>query len=83
MEFHEYGIYCCEIEIPEDALCHIETHKIKADKIIIKKFELTKNLSLWSNSQFREIAIKQNGLLLEYVKEQTSELCEMAVKQHG
>ena len=79
--YYDYGIYIVKVKIPDDAQVYEEPHKFKADKIILD----LKNKSnvKWYNYNFCLESVKQNGLNLVYVKNQTPEICLAAVKQNG
>jgi len=74
-----FGKYLGYVEIPNDAHIYIEDDKFKADKIILKKIEPFDNV----NNEFWYKIIKYDGLALEYVKEQSEELCLKAVMKNG
>ena len=69
--------YFCKVIIPDDALCYVGHRIIKTNKIIIISF------SRFIPPELYDFAVKQNGWALQYVKNQTLELCTMAVKQNG
>jgi hypothetical protein len=63
--------YIREVEIVDDSWIYVETNKFKADKIVLKKRVLLKDFSLWDKSDFCLLAVKQNGLALNYIINQT------------
>ena len=64
--------------IPDDSIIYVENKKYKTDKFILDKPE-----KIFENIELCLVAVKQNGYILKYVKEQTSEICLEAVKQSG
>lgn len=77
--------------IPSYATIYIKTGEISesqyfdADQIIL---DLNNKLSIrdfynWTNYDLCKKLVSQNGKLLRYVKEQTEDLCKIAVKQAG
>lgn len=77
------NIKLCEIQISDDSKCYIEHNRIKADKITIVKITHICSLDWWNDIDICLKAVKQNGNILFYVKEQTEEICLEAVKQNG
>jgi len=81
------GDYLCEVEIPNDAKCYIQSDKyskkIKTNKVTVKKITHIDDLDQWDNESSSIEAIKQNGLLLKFVKKQTYDICLEAVSQNG
>jgi len=74
-----YGGKMGIVSIPDDALVYIEHNKFKADKFIINEiidFDSVDE-SFWINM------LDKTGVMLRYVKNQTYEICETAVKQNG
>ena len=63
--------YVWNVTIPEDA-------KIKCNKFVIQNKQC-----IWDNYDLCLELIKQNGLNLKYIKEQTNKICLEAVKQNG
>ncbi len=83
-KFIDYGNNIAEISIPEDAKVYgyPGDDRYKADRIFIKNIETLENF-FDKNPEFLMIAVKQNGRVLKYVKNQTPELCMEAVKNYG
>jgi len=82
----DYGKKLALIEIPDDARVYVERDKFKADKIIIKDITNFDDVpdSFWINILSKNgYAVHQNGYVLEYVKNQTEEICKLAVQHHG
>ncbi len=82
-KFLSFGYFIADVTIPQDAKVYETKGKFKADRIIlsnIRRVEVYIN-SLPYESQLN--AVKQNGYLLKYVKNQTPELCLDALKQNG
>lgn len=82
-KFINFGDNYCEIMIPDDATCSIEDYKIKANKIIIMSFIKINELDEWYNDVFCEQALKQNGKVIEYVKNQTKNMWKLAIEQNA
>jgi hypothetical protein len=81
--FLDYGCYFCEILISDDSRCYIEYSKIKANKITIKNMINISDLDILDNTEYCSEIVKQNGYVIQHVKEQTEEICLEAVKQYG
>nr|QBK87516.1 MAG: protein of unknown function DUF4116 [Marseillevirus LCMAC201] len=74
-------VYIREVTFPVDARIYCETNKYKCDKFIIgerKQFYLDEYLS---NEEI--LTAVNGGMMLEYVKVQTSEICIAAVNKCG
>lgn len=95
-ECSEGGLYFCEeskcyhfwqtfgkkiatIEIPDDARIYVEKNKFKTNKLVIT--DITNFFKV--PDDFWIMIIKDDGFALQYVKEQTDEICKLAVQQHG
>lgn len=74
----DYGQKLAVIKIPNDARVYIEKDKFKTDKLILTNIIDFKNLSddFWINMLDKE------GLVLQFIKHQTEELCKIAVRQN-
>jgi len=71
------------VSIPQDAqVCHF-TDQSKADKIHIEKIIPLANWDRWNDLEFCLNAVRQNGLALKFVKEQTPKICLEACKENG
>ena len=78
LHYRHYGFKLALIEIPNDARVYVEDSKFKADRLIIKNItNFFSNDALWID------LISKDGLLLEYINEQTPEICMKALKQNG
>ena len=71
----EYGHKMALIEIPNNALIYIEEDKFKADKLIITKINDFEDVL----DDFWIELISKNGRALEFVKDQTKEICKLAI----
>jgi ribosomal protein L24E len=78
----------CEIEIPDDAECYVQPnkfydlHKFHSNKIIVKNIKKLKDLDKWNDDFFCLKAVKQNGMILRFVKTKTKEICLEAIRQN-
>jgi hypothetical protein len=74
-----YGTKLAIVEIPDNARIYIEEDKFKTNKIFITKIIDFNSIDeeFWIN------IIPNNGLVLQYVKNQTAEICKLAVQQNG
>jgi hypothetical protein len=75
--------HICDIEIPKDSQVHHYGNKSKASEIIIKTHMPIEDHPIFDDPKFCMAAVEQNGLALQYVKEQTPDICMTAVKQYG
>jgi len=78
MYWKRFGTKLAYIEIPPDARVYIEKNKFKADKFIITNivdFEQVPD-SFWIRM------LSKDGLALKYVKEQTHDICKLAIRQN-
>lgn len=75
----EYGTgtmeYVCDVVIPDDAKVLVMENKLKTDK-----FELTNKRNIWTDEEYCKKAVKEDGMYLKYVTNQTEEICEIAIK---
>ena len=78
-----FGNKFAYVIVPDDARVYIEENKFKSDKLILNEIFSLTNLHLFSDNNFIRLAIRQNGCALQYIKEQTEEICKLAVQQHG
>ena len=76
--WQRYGTKLAVIKIPDDAKVYVERDKFKSDKIIIEHIIEFKNVrdSFWVNILWK------NGLALQYIKQQTLELCVIGINQN-
>ena len=79
MYFENYDYKVALIEIPNDAQVYVEDNKFKADRLILKEIKDFRDSydDMWINI----IPIKP--YVLRYVKDQTKEMCEMALRYDG
>jgi hypothetical protein len=66
-----------EVEIPNDAIVFIEFQKYKVNKIILHPAK-----KIYKIYDLIKIAVMQKGILLQFVVEQSEELCEIAIRQN-
>jgi hypothetical protein len=74
--------YIREVTFPDDAKIYKEVGKYKADRFIVgerKEFWLDEIL----DQELCLEVVKQNGMALKFVKEQTPKICLEAVEQNG
>lgn len=74
--------YIVRVQILDDSIVYIENNKFKTDKFQIDlstKCSISK-FEYLTDDKFRKLAIEQNYLFLNYIRNQTPELCELAVK---
>ena len=76
------SVYIAKVTIPTDALVYIEATSFKADKFVLDLDNkiLIKDWHFWADADWCKQAITQNAYLLRFVKNQTKELCELAVQ---
>ena len=67
------------IEIPSDAIVQVYENHYSADKIIITEIIPFQHV----NDEFWISLLKRSGTLLEYIKNQTPELCVLALEQNA
>jgi hypothetical protein len=77
--YSSYGSYLAQIDVPADAKVYIEQDKFKADRLIICSITHFDNVS----SDFWIGLLKYDGLALRFIKEQTEELCKLAIHQNS
>jgi hypothetical protein len=77
--YMDYGRYLAQIFIPDDAKIYIEKNKFKTDRLFINTITHFDDVSIefWIN------IIEDDGLALQFIKEQTEEICKLAVQQDG
>lgn len=81
-DYYLFHYFVYEIEIPNDSKVYIEEKKFKSNKIILKN---KKNISDFFDGLDEKTIIqiiKNNGLLLKYIKNQTNKICLEAVKNN-
>lgn len=78
--YRDDGTRLALIEIPDDAQVFVWKHGLTADKLIVKDIDYLCNVD---NDDFWIDMIQNNGLMLEFVKNQTDKICESAVQQNG
>lgn len=83
--FSSYDTLVSRVTIPSDAKVYVEDRKYKADKfeldnpIKINNFYI-EYYSVKNSLKLR--ALRKDGLLIEYIKNQTQELCDAAVEEN-
>ena len=75
----DYGTKRALIEIPNDARVYVEQSKFKADKIFITEIKEFDDI----DDVFWIDILPKNAEVLKYIKNQTEELCILAVKKLG
>ena len=76
----EYGTKIATIKLDPEEEVWIENRKFKSHKFTITFIQTIEDFLIKNKYDMFE-AVKQNGLALRYVKEQTNEICLEAVKQ--
>lgn len=86
------------VTIPDDAHVHIEKYQFKSDKFILTEItdyndvpdkfwiDILRNRQIYienNRDRFFGNNLRTNGSVLKYIKNQTIDICEMAVKQYG
>nr|QBK87176.1 MAG: protein of unknown function DUF4116 [Marseillevirus LCMAC201] len=82
LEYTKDVEYIREATFPKDTQIYREQYKYKCDKFILeerKRFYLDEYLS----KEEVLAAVQQNSWTLDYIKEQTEEICLAAVQQNG
>lgn len=82
-QFLSYGELLAEISIPEDAQVYQESNKWKADKFIILSMTPVAEHLLFRDKIFGLEDVRKNGDLLQFIKNQTDEICLAAVRNNG
>jgi hypothetical protein len=81
------GDYIREVTIPDGANTYhnIRSSAVMSDKVILGPKIIFEEMQEWSDTSQCELAVKNHGLALQFVKEDimTSELCYLAIKQNG
>ena len=79
-DYNHNGVmmYYREIIIPDDASVFAYDNEYKTDKIILRS-----KYNIWDNDDMCKDILKECGAALQYIKNQTVELCEIAVLQNG
>ena len=81
-KFIDYGIYICEITIPNNAYVYIELCKYKANMInIVNMVSIYDYIN--DNEAERLKAVRQNGLVLRLINNQSEEICMEAIKENN
>ena len=78
-----YGSICATVSIPDNALVYKEDTKYKANQLILHNIQPITELPLWWDATFTKNIVQKNGYALKFIKEQTEEMCRLAVQQHG
>ena len=77
MFWRQYGTKLALIEIDDDARVYVEKDKFKANKLVITEIVDFENIS----DNFWISILSKDGYALQFVKEQTEEICKLAVQQ--
>ena len=78
-----YGSICATVSIPDNALVYKEDTKYKANQLILHNIQPITELPLWWDATFTKNIVQKNGYALKFIKEQTEEMCRLAVQQDG
>jgi galactose-1-phosphate uridylyltransferase len=72
--------YIWDVELCKDSKIVDMGSKLKTDKFILKNKRI-----IWSNEEMCKLAVKRNGLYLQYVKPKVmnEEICKLAVNKNG
>jgi len=84
-KFLDYGELIADIELPPDARVYKDPDedKWKADRLVVKSVCEFKDHPLFKDHDWCLEVVKYNGLLLQYVKKQSSKICLAAVRENG
>jgi hypothetical protein len=72
-----------EIEVRQIGFGSVRTPLFKTNKLILSDRRKISDIEEWNNKNFCLNAVKQNGLALRYIKNQTLNICLFAVKNFG
>jgi len=77
--WNQFGPKVAAIKIPDDARAYVEKDKFKADRLVITEITDFKDVSdrFWIN------ILCKDHRVLKHIKNQTDELCEIAIKHSG
>lgn len=67
-----------EVRIPDDALVYVEPNKYKANKFILGSRKPIKSFTI-NDIKAQKSIVKYDGMALEYISNQTDQLCETAI----
>jgi hypothetical protein len=81
INFFNYGTKTADVELKDDEPVWYDHDKYKAHTIILTNIRDLKYFEI--PDQYALDVVKQDGLALDYVKDQTPEICLEAVKQDG
>lgn len=82
--FLSYGSLIARVTLPSDARwVAVDEDKFKADRIVLSDIQPWKDSELWRDEVFCRKAVKYNGAFLQFVVQQTRELCLSAVQRFG
>ena len=79
----DYGSIYATVSIPNDALVYKEDNKYKTSRLILHNIQPINDLPLWLDTSLTKKWVQKNGYSLQYVKEQTEEMCLLAVQCNG
>jgi hypothetical protein len=77
------SVYIAKVTIPSNASVYVETNKFKVDQFILDLDNkvLIKDFYMWENEAFCKISVSQADVRnLIFVRNQTDELCKLAVR---
>jgi hypothetical protein len=77
--------YARYVTIPDDAEVEIDNFNnvFKADKLILSERIRIEDLEVWDDLEYIVLAIIENAFSLSFIKNQTEELCLVAVRRRG
>ena len=79
----DYGSFYATVSIPNDALVYKEENKFKTSRLILHNIQPINESILWLDTTFTTKSVQHKGNVLKYVKDQTEEICRLAVQQNG
>ena len=77
------SVYIAKVTIPSNASVYVEKDKFKADQFVLDLDNkvLIKDFYMWENEEFCKISVSQADTYnLVFVRNQTDEICKLAVK---
>lgn len=75
----EDHVYIREVIIMEDSVVCVSQNKFKADKFILKEKILLSEFAYWLDESFCKLALYYDAYALQYIRNQTDEMCLKAV----
>jgi hypothetical protein len=76
--FSDYFRY---VTIPDDAIAYKSKYTLKTNKAILSEIHCFKDLNFWQNDKTILKLLKKSGLFLRFIKNQTEEMCWVAIKK--